>query len=177
MKSIIFLIFVFFNIICKITFAQNIVVINIQSLIDNNDVYIKKIKEVEKSQEIYFKNFENREIELNKILEEIQESKLILNESEINSLIDNYNKEINDFSVIVEKFNAHYQNQILMMRETILKEIYVLLEKYAEKNNIDLILDSTTYLIASNSLDITENIYNELNKININLDYKDFENN
>ncbi len=177
MKSIIFLIFVFFNIICKITFAQNIAVINIQSLIDNNDVYIKKIKEVEKSQEIYFKNFENREIELNKILEEIQESKLILNESEINSLIDNYNKEINDFSVIVEKFNAHYQNQILMMRETILKEIYVLLEKYAEKNNIDLILDSTTYLIASNSLDITENIYNELNKININLDYKDFENN
>jgi len=177
LKSIILFIFVFFNIFCKITFAQNIAVINIQSLIDNYDVYIKKIKEVEINQEIYLKNFENREIELKKILEDIQESKLILNESEINSLIDNYNKKINDFSVIVEKFNTHYQNQVLMMRETILKEIIVLLEIYAEKNNIDLILDSTTYLIASNSLDITENIYNELNKLNIKLDYKDFENN
>ena len=61
------------------------------------------------------------------------------------------------------------------MRETIFKEIIVLLEKYAIDNNIDLILDSTSYLIAANSIDITNIIYNELKTINIKLEYKNFE--
>ena len=61
-----------------------------------------------------------------------------------------------NFTILVEEFNFHYQNQILNIREKILKEILILLEKYAIENNIDLILDSTSYLIASNSLDITE---------------------
>ena len=41
-------------------------------------------------------------------------------------------------------------------------EIVALLEKYAMENQIDLILDSTSYLIASNTLDISETIKNEL---------------
>ena len=45
------------------------------------------------------------------------------------------------------------------------------------KISIDLILDSTSYLIASNSLDITNDINNELEKLNLNLEYKDFEKN
>ena len=69
----------------------------------------------------------------------------------------------------------HYQNQIINIKEVILKEILKLLEKYAIENRIDIILDSTTYLIASNSLDITNNINNELEKLNLNLEYKDFE--
>ena len=64
-----------------------------------------------------------------------------------------------------------------MNRETILKEIIVLLEKYAIENNIELILDSTSYLIASNSIDITNKISNELNNIDLNLEYKNFEKN
>ena len=55
--------------------------------------------------------------------------------------------------VFVDKFNAHFR-EILKIRETLLNEIIILLEKYASDNNIDLILDSTSYLIASNSLDI-----------------------
>ena len=77
----------------------------------------------------------------------------------------------------VEKFNLHYQNQVINLREIILKEIFILLEKYAIENQIDLILDSASYLIASNSIDITEKIGNELNKINLNLEYKNFEKN
>ena len=46
-----------------------------------------------------------------------------------------------------------------------------------KKNDIDIILDSTSYLIASNSIDITDYISNELKKINLQLEYKDFEKN
>ncbi len=51
------------------------------------------------------------------------------------------------------------------------------MEKYALENSIDLILDSTSYLIASNSLDITKDINSELDKLNLNLEYKNFEKN
>ena len=52
-----------------------------------------------------------------------------------------------------------------------------MLEKYATENNVDLILDSTSYLIASNSLDITSYINSKLQELNFKLEYNNFENN
>ena len=63
------------------------------------------------------------------------------------------------------------------MRETLLKEIIILLENYAMTNNIDIILDSTSYLVASNSIDITEDIKKQLNNLKIVLKYENFEKN
>ena len=100
-----------------------------------------------------------------------------MNDNEINIKIDNYNKKISDFSILIEEFNFHYQNEIIKIRESILKEILKLLEKYAIDNNVDLILDSNSYLIASNSIDITNEISIELEKINLILEYKSFEKN
>ena len=91
--------------------------------------------------------------------------------------IENYNNQFKNFTILVDDFNLHYQNQIGEIREKILKEIIQLLEKYAIKNKIDLILDSNSYLIASNSIDITENINNELKKIKLTLEYNDFKKN
>ena len=111
------------------------------------------------------------------MLTDIENAKLILSENEINLQIDKYNKELNAFTLLVDNFNIHYQDQIFSIRETILKEIILILEKYATDNKIDLILDSTSYLIASNSLDITIIIKEKLEKINLQLDFKDFETN
>ena len=158
-------------------YAQSIVVVNIQELIDSNLFYNNVIKEIEINQEEYLKNFEIKEKELKSTLNEIEESKLILNDNEINIKIDNYNKKISDFSILIEEFNFHYQNEIIKIRESILKEILKLLEKYAIDNNVDLILDSNSYLIASNSIDITNEISIELEKINLILEYKSFEKN
>ena len=159
------------------TYSKTIVVVNIQELIDSNLFYNNVIKEIEINQEEYLKNFEIKEKELKSTLNEIEESKLILNDNEINIKIDNYNKKISDFSILIEEFNFHYQNEIIKIRESILKEILKLLEKYAIDNNVDLILDSNSYLIASNSIDITNEISIELEKINLILEYKSFEKN
>ena len=162
---------------CKSNFAQSIAVVNIQTLIDNNNKYIDILRKIEASQEEYSKTLKNKEVLLNKMLNDIENSKLILNESEINLQIQSYNKKLADFTTLVDEFNYHYQNQIINIREKILKEIISLLEKYALNNKIDLILDSTTYLIASNSIDITNNINVELMKINFELEYENFEKN
>lgn len=157
--------------------AQNIAIVNVQSLIDNNYQYIEKINEIEISQKKYLDNFKTIENNLSSLLNEINESKLILSSDELNSKIDNYNSELQEFNMIVDEFNLHYQNEIYNLRDIILKEIILLLEKYASDNKIDLILDSTSYLIASNSLNITNNISEELKKVNLKLKYDDFETN
>ena len=177
MKLIYIIIFFFINTYSFNIFSQTIAIVNVQYLIDNNKIYQKTIKNIEKNQEKYLNDFNIMENNLIIKLNEIEESKLILNEEEINIEIENYNNQLSQFNILIEEFNFHYQNQIIKIREIILQEILKLLEKYALENSVDLILDSTTYLIASNSLDITIDINNELEKLNLNLEYKDFEKN
>ena len=177
MKLIYTIIFLFINIFSFNIFSQTIAIVNVQSLIDNNEIYQNTLKDIEINQERYLKDFNIMENELIAELNEIEESKLILSETEINIKIENYNNQLSKFSILIEDFNFHYENEIIKIREAILKEILKLLEKYALENSVDLILDSTTYLIASNSLDITIDINNELEKLNLNLEYKDFEKN
>ena len=177
MRLIYFIIFFILNFISSIIVAQTIVVVNIQSLIDSNTMYQSIINEMNKSQKIYLDNFEKKENELTTLLKEIENSKLILNENEINLKITDYNNKLNDFTKLIDDFNSHYQNEIIVIRENVLKEIIVLLENYAIDNNVDLVLDSTSYLIASNSLDITTSINEQLSQIDMKLEYKNFEKN
>ena len=177
MKLIYIILFLFINIFSSKIFSQNIAVVNVQSLIDNNKIYQKTLKDIEINQEQYLKDFNIIENELIIKLNEIEESKLILSEEEIGKQIENYNNQLSQFNITIEEFNFHYQNEIIKIREIILKEILKLLEKYALENSVDLILDSTSYLIASNSLDITIVISSKLEKLNLNLEYKDFEKN
>ena len=172
--------YIFFSCIVNfssVLIAQSIVVVDIQNIIDNNQNFIDTVTELEISQQKFLNLFEKKEIELKKNFDEIENSKLILNQNEINIQIDNYNKEFNKFSILVNEFNLHYKEQINKMREVLLNEIIQLLENYAINNEIELILDSNNYLIASSSIDITELIKIQLNETNILLEYNDFEEN
>tara|TARA_A100001011_G_scaffold119709_1_gene126250 strand:+ start:239 stop:772 length:534 start_codon:yes stop_codon:yes gene_type:complete len=177
LKSIYLIILICFIFSSNFVSAQIIAVVNIQSLINNNSHYKKIIEDMEINQKKYLEKFELKEKALNEKFKDLEQSKLILNEIEINSQIDNYNKELTDFTYTVEKFNLHYQNQVINIKEIILKEIFILLEKYAIENQIDLILDSESYLIASNSIDITDTIKEKLQNINLKLEYTNFEKN
>ena len=177
MKLVYIIIFLFINTFSFNIFSQTIVVVNVQSLIDNNAIYQKTLKDIEMNQQQFLNDFNIMENELIIKLNEIEESKLILSKEEINIKIENYNNQLSQFNSLIEEFNFHYENEIIRIRETIFKEIIKLLEKYALEKSIDLILDSSSYLIASNSLDITIDINSELEKINLNLEYKNFEKN
>ena len=117
MKLIYLIIFICIVFLSKIVLSQTIAVVNIQSLIDNNSYYKQIINDIEINQRQYIEKFELKEKALDEKLKDIEQSKLILNEIEINAQIDNYNKELVDFSHTVEKFNLHYQNQIINIKE------------------------------------------------------------
>ena len=171
----------FFIILCiffsNVSFSKNISVIDLDEIINENKYYIEIVNKLEVNQKKYFEDFNIQEKEIDKLLSEIEEAKFILNENEINILINNYNDKLEDFTKNIDNFNSHYQNEIIKIRNSILKEIINLVEKYAKQNKIDLIMDSKSYLMASNNINITLQIQEELNKIELELDFKDFEKN
>ena len=177
MKKIIFLYILLLFIFPNVIYASKIGVVNIDILIEKNNSYVEVVKNIEKSQEKYLKDFNKIEIKLQNMLDELESSRIILNEEETNKAIFEYNKELASFTELIDKFNDHYQNQLLNIKNQILREIIKLLEKYALDQDIELILDSTSYLIASNALDITDAINTELNKLKIDLNFEEFANN
>ena len=168
---------IFFIFFSNVSLSKNICVINLDEIINKNKYYIEIVNKLEINQKKYFEDFNVQEKEIEKLLSEIEEAKLILNENEINSLINNYNDKLENFAKNVDNFNSHYQNEIIKIRNSILKEIINLVEKYAKQNKIDLVMDSESYLMASNNINITQQIQEELNKIELELDFKDFEEN
>ena len=175
MRSLIFLFLI--TIYSPNLFATKIFVIDVEKLINENIYYEKFIQEIEKNQ-INEKNELNLiEKEIVDMQNEIEQSKLILDQNEINKLIEDYNIQLNKFNILIESYNLHYQNEIINKRKIVLKEIIVLVEKFAKDNNIDIVLDSNNYLVASNSINITEDIELKLKNLELKLDLKKFEQN
>ena len=172
------LLFLFFLIFkSQNVFSNNIAVIDIEDIINNNKLYLETLKKIENSQKIDSNFIKDEEQILEELLKEIDESKLLLSENEINKLINEYNIKFNEFSIKIKEFNDHFQKQIIEIRKIILQEVIVLSEKYAKKNDIDLVIDSTSYLIASNEINMTNIIKEELSKITLKLEFKNFEKN
>lgn len=175
MRSLIFLFLI--TIYSTNLFATKIFVIDVEKLINENIYYEKFMEEIEKNQ-ISEKNELNLiEKEIVDLQNEIEQSKLILDQNEINKLIEDYNIKLNKFNILIESYNLHYQNEIINKRKIVLKEIIVLVEKFAKDNNIDIVLDSNNYLVASNSINITEDIELKLKNLELKLDLKKFEQN
>ena len=176
MIRILISVFLFSLLFTKSLFSNNIAVVDIEEIINLNEYYIKINKQIDEDQKKNSEFLLNNEKNLDYLRKEIEDSKIILDENEINKMIIDYNTELDILSNQIDTFNTHYQTQIIEIRKIILKEIIVLAEKYAKNNDIDLILDSTSYLIASNAINITNIIKKELEKINLNLEFEKFEN-
>tara|TARA_B100001029_G_scaffold157138_1_gene143004 strand:- start:24 stop:488 length:465 start_codon:yes stop_codon:yes gene_type:complete len=154
-----------------------LIVLDIEEIINSNKQYEEILIKINNNQDKSSNLLKKDELELENLFEEIEDSKLLLDENEINRLIEEYNIKSNKFNEVVESFNLHYQEQIVEIRKFIIQEIIVLAEKYAKDNNIDIILDSSSYLIASNKINITGIIREKLNNIDLKLEFKDFEKN
>ena len=170
-KTILIVFTIFFVLLSQSIQSQKIVVINLEYIINNNNQYQEIIKKILKAQELKKNNFEKKEETIKSKQNEIENSKLILSKDEIQLKVDEYNKILSNFKDSIDKFNFHYDNQILKIRNKILEKIVKLLEKYAIENKIDLIFSNKDYIIASNSIDITDIILKELDTMDLNLQF------
>ena len=162
---------IFFVLISQSIHPQKIVVINLEFIINNSNQYQEIINKILKDQELKKNDFKKEEEIIKSKQNEIENSKLILSKDEFELKVDEYNKILRNFKDSIDEFNFHYDNQILKIRNKILEKIVKLLEKYAIEKKIDLIFDNKNYIIASNSIDVTDIILQKLDTINLNLQF------
>ena len=170
-KTILIVFTIFFVLLSQSIQSQKIVVINLEYIINNSYQYQEIIKEILKAQELKKNNFKKEEETIKSKQNEIENSKLILSKNDIKLKIDEYNKILSNFKDDIDEFNFHYDNQISNIRNQILEKIVKLLEEYAIENKIDLIFDNKNYIIASNSINITDIILKELDTLDLNLQF------
>ena len=170
-KTILIVFTIFVVLLSQSIQSQKIVVINLEYIINNSNQYQEIIKKILIAQELKKNNFEKEEETIKSKKNEIENSKLILSKDEFKLKVDEYNKILSNFKDSIDEFNFYYDNQILKIRNQILEKIVKLLEKYAIENKIDLIFDNKNYIIASNSIDITDIILIELDTLDLNLKF------
>ena len=160
--KILFFFIIFYS---NFSLALNIRVIDLETLIENNASLQILISKIENDQLNYINSFNERELELKADLDRINNLKLILDNSQIEIEINKYNLNLEEFNDEINVFNYHYDNQISVFKSKILNKILIILQNYSLENQIDLILDSNNYILANNSINITEYILSELNKV------------
>ena len=157
-------------------YSTNIVVIDINSLINNSKHFLEISEKINLSQREYKNKFKNIEQNLYKKKEELENLKLILNENEFNLKKNEYYNEVANFENDVANFNNHYEKEIINIKNIIFSKISELIQNYAAENQIDLILDKNQYLISAEKINISETIFIELNESIIDLEFAQYEN-
>ena len=160
---------------CSSAFSTNIRVLDFQKIVESNKSLFLLYEKVEKDQEIHKKKFNNEELNLESEYKKIEKLNLILDPSELEKEIENYNLKLNNFNETIKNFNLHYDKQINNLKNKIINIILDVLKKYSEDYKIDLILDSNNYILSSNSINITDLIMDQVNKKKIEISFEKYE--
>ena len=152
-------------------FSTNIRVLDFQNVIENNTNLFSLYDKIKNDQESHKMKFNKEELNLESEFQRIEKLNLILEPSELEKEIENYNFKLNNFNNSIENFNLHYDEQINNLKNKIISIILDELKKYSEDNKVDLILDSNNYILSSNSINITNVIKDQVNKQKIEINF------
>ena len=142
---------------------EKIAYIDIDKLLNDSIAGKLITKKIENKYKADLETFKNTESELAKEEKEILSQKNILSSEEFNKKVSNFKKKVKDFRG-QQKNSRNKINEIKTKSTSILiKNINPLIEDYAKKNLIDIILPKDSILIARSDLEITEIILKLLN--------------
>ena len=158
--------FIIFTIICFFStnlLAFNLATINIAYILEksisyNNFLDELTIKKLELQNTLILK-----ETELEKLKQDIDNSKLIISEDELNIMISNYNNQLKILDQEVKKINLFFSKNIEINKNIIIKQIISYIENISIESNIDIILTEEQYFMSSKKIDISDQIINLIN--------------
>ena len=145
------------------SFAQNLAYANMDNIIKTSEAGKKII--------IYFSDKNNKIInQLNdkkKVIQEKEKSLLaqknILEQDQYLKKVEEIKKEIDEFNIEHNKKINQIQNEKNEVSKSFQIEINKILKEFAENNNIDIIFSSNQMLIGKSSLDVTDDLLEEVN--------------
>lgn len=163
MKKIylIFFIFIFSN----FSYANiNIVYLDVQYVIDNSNIgkfykeQLSKSNEKEKLSLLVQENLIKDKDAL------IKNQKNIIKEEELKKKINELNNLVNKYQKDRSKYNQNLITDKKKYTSKILEILNPLITNYVKKNNINLVIEKKNILVGSKTLDITNDILEEINK-------------
>tara|TARA_B100001121_G_C18648979_1_gene603100 strand:+ start:943 stop:1449 length:507 start_codon:yes stop_codon:yes gene_type:complete len=160
------LIVIFLSLI-SVSFAENkIAFIDIDKIINESEFGKRTYKNID----VNFKEENEKLLEIEKKLvskeQEILKQKNILSEDELNKKITKLKKEINDFQKKRKSINEKFNKIRLEKTNEMVQSLNEILSKYADDNNISLVIQKKFIVIAKTGLDITNEILKIFNKEN-----------
>ena len=165
MRSItyyIFFLFIFF--LTNSQASSKTVFVDIDYLINNSTYGKKIIKKIETEDNKNVEILKAREVSLKKIEDEIKKKKNIISNEELQKEINLLKKKIEEFksekNTLVKNFSKFKNDQL----NIIFLEINKIIKDYMTKNSIDIVFDKKNIYIGKSSIDITQNILQEIEK-------------
>ena len=163
LKTIIFILFVSSN-----ASAENkVVYLNLDYVLSNSNIGKNLFSKLKKEEDIKFKEFETKEINLRDEENKILASKNIISQDQLNLNIKEFRKK-------VEKYKKFKSDELEILKKkrnseviTLIKQINPVIEKYMSDNSISIIIDKKNIFIADKNYDITDKLIALINK-NIN---------
>ena len=149
--------------------SQEIATIKLSYLIENSKDYISFINDLESQKKSFYDSLIEQEKILNERKNEIEESKLILNNEEINKLVNDYNEDLIIYQDKIENYNFFVKNNIDTNQKIIIQEIIEIVQQISLERKFNIILNEDQYFISSESIDISKLVLEKLNNKKLNL--------
>ena len=150
-------------------YSQDIATIKLSYLIQNSNDYINFIGKLEDKKKSFYNILSKEEEILKQRKSEIEESKLILNDEEINNLINAYNYDLQSYQKKIEKYNYFVNNNIDQNQKIVIQEIIKIAQEISSNKKFNIVLNEDQYFISSENIDISNLVLERLNKTTINL--------
>ena len=164
MKNFIFFFYIIFFLVNNIAYSQNISYANLDVIIKKSEVGKKIISYFSEKNQKIIKELKNNELQIREKEKKLISQKNLLQEEDFSKKVNDIKLEIEDFNIKSKEKVNNLKNERQVVSNAFLVEINKVIKDYAEKNNIDMILSSNQMLIGKSSLDLTEEILQEVNK-------------
>ena len=159
-KHVVFVIFFVFS---TNLLAINIATINIAYILEKSVSYNNFLDELSDKKIELQSTLNIKEKDLEKLKQEIDNSKLIISEDELNLMISNYNNQLQILEQEIKRINLFFSNNIEINKNKIIKQIISYIENISAESNIDIILTEDQYFMSSKKIDISNEIITLIN--------------
>ena len=157
--------------------AQKIATFKFSLILENVTTYNNFTKELESFKKKIFVELKDEENRLISLRNEIEDSKVLFSEHEYLKKISEYNVEKDKFENKVNKLNNYLQENIEVNENKILFHIVKILKKIAEDKGINIVFSDEQYFLSSDSIDVSVQIYNSINNLNLDLKLSEYDEN
>jgi Skp family chaperone for outer membrane proteins len=146
------------------SFANNIVFIDLNYII-NNSITGKNV--INKLEDINNKNLnllKKEQLLLNKERDDIEKTKNILSQEDLNKKILILNQKLQEFNNKQDLMSGEFKNLRQLEMKNLLDKINPIIEKYMLDNNIDLMLKKENIYISKTDFDVSKKLIELINK-------------